>query len=126
MVILTGGVRTPSDALVGPLAVASLRSVHVDMVFMGVHGMYARGFTTPNILEADTNRALIDAGRDLHVLADHTKWGVIGLSAIAELDRARSLISDVGLTADARQVLQGALELVIVEPGGDDTVAWRT
>jgi DeoR/GlpR family transcriptional regulator of sugar metabolism len=126
MVILTGGVRTPSDALVGPLAVASLRSVHVDMVFMGVHGMYARGFTTPNILEADTNRALIDAGRDLHVLADHTKWGLIGLSEIAELDRAQTLISDVGLTADARQVLQAALELVIVEPGGDDTLAWRT
>ena len=36
IVILTGGVRTPSDALVGPLAVATLRSLHVDLLFMGV------------------------------------------------------------------------------------------
>ena len=34
-IILTGGVRTPSDALVGPFAVAALRTVHVDLVFVG-------------------------------------------------------------------------------------------
>ena len=44
-IILTGGVRTPSDALVGPFAVAALRTVHVDLVFLGVHGMdEASGF----------------------------------------------------------------------------------
>ena len=37
-VILTGGVRTPSDALAGPFAVAALRTVNVDLVLMGVHG----------------------------------------------------------------------------------------
>ena len=75
-VILTGGVRTPSEALVGPFAVAQLRSVHLDIVFMGVHGMDAKaGFTCPNLMEADTDRALIEAGRRLVVLADHSKWG---------------------------------------------------
>ena len=47
-IILTGGVRTPSDALVGPFAVAALRTIHLDQVFIGVHGMDPRsGFTTP-------------------------------------------------------------------------------
>ena len=115
-VILTGGMRTPSDALVGPLAVESIRSLHVDEVFMGVHGMYARGFTTPNLLEAETNRALIEAGRRLVVLADHTKWGVIGISSIARLDEADMLITDRGLEHDARLELGAALRLVIVDP----------
>ncbi len=76
-VILTGGVRTPSEALVGPFAIAQLRTVHLDLVFMGVHGMDAKaGFTCPNLMEADTDRALIEAGRRLVVLADHAKWGV--------------------------------------------------
>jgi len=114
-VILSGGVRTPSDALVGPLAVGALRSLHVDMVFMGVHGMYARGFTTPNLLEAETNRALIGAGRRLVVLADHTKWGIIGISAIATLGEADTLITDDGLDQDARDTLQASLKLVVVE-----------
>jgi DeoR/GlpR family transcriptional regulator of sugar metabolism len=115
-VILTGGVRTPSDALVGPLAVESIRSLHVDMVFMGVHGMYPRGFTTPNILEAETNRALLASGRRLVVLADHTKWGVIGISSIARLDEADTLITDRNIDPEAREQLAAALRLVLVDP----------
>ncbi len=119
MVILSGGIRTPSDALVGPLAATAMRSVHVDLVFMGVHGMDARGFTTPNILEADTNRALIEAGRRLLVLADHSKWGVIGISAIAGLGEAERLISDTGLAPEACDTLRSVLDLVLVEPSVD-------
>ena len=46
------------------------------------------GFTTPNLLEAETDRALVEAGRRLVVVADHTKWGVIGVSTIASLSQA--------------------------------------
>ncbi len=38
-VVLIGGVRTPSDALVGPIAVSAIRSLHLDTLFMGVHGV---------------------------------------------------------------------------------------
>ena len=56
-VVLTGGVRTLSGALVGPVAVRSLPDLNLDLVFLGVHGMAAgAGFTTPNLMEADTNR----------------------------------------------------------------------
>ena len=117
-IVLTGGVRTPSDALVGPFAVATLRTVHVDLVFMGVHGMDPRtGFTTPNLLEAETDRALVDTARRLVVLADHTKWGVIGISSFARLDQAEVLISDTGLSAEAREALGAEVrQLVVVEP----------
>ena len=118
-IILTGGVRTPSDALAGPFAVAALRTVHVDLVFMGVHGMDPRsGFTCPNLLEADTDRALIEAGRRLVVVADHSKWGVIGISSIARLDQADVLITDSGLNADAQATLANTVrELVVVDAG---------
>jgi DeoR/GlpR family transcriptional regulator of sugar metabolism len=117
-VILTGGVRTPSEALVGPFAVAALRTVHVDLVFVGVHGMDPHsGFTCPNLLEAETDRALIEAGRRLVVVADHTKWGVIGISSIAQLDQADVLITDSGLSLEAREQLETATRrLVIAEP----------
>lgn len=121
-IILTGGVRTPSDALAGPFAVAALRTVHVDLVFMGVHGMEGRsGFTCPNLLEADTDRALIEAGRRLVVVADHSKWGVIGISSIARLDQADVLITDSGLDPEARGELAGTVrELVVVDVDVDE------
>ena len=114
-IILTGGVRTPSDALVGPFAVSALRTVHVDLVFVGVHGMDPHsGFTCPNLLEADTDRALIEAGRSLVVVADHSKWGVIGISSIARLDQADVLITDSGLGPDARAILSGAVRSLVI------------
>ena len=114
-VILTGGVRTPSEALVGPFAISQLRSVHLDLVFMGVHGLDARaGYTCPNLMEADTDRALIDAGRRLVVVADHSKWGVVGIASIASLDEADVLITDEGIDPEALAVVRDAVADVIV------------
>jgi DeoR/GlpR family transcriptional regulator of sugar metabolism len=114
-IILTGGVRTPSDALVGPFAVAALRTIHLDQVFMGVHGMEPRsGFTTPNVLEADTDRALIAAGRRLIVLADASKWGVIGISSIARFDEADTLVTDSSLDEEAHAFATEQVREVVV------------
>jgi DeoR/GlpR family transcriptional regulator of sugar metabolism len=117
-IILSGGVRTPSDALVGPFAVNALRAVNVDLVFLGVHGMDQRaGFTTPNMLEAETNQALIETGRRLVVTADHTKWGITGVSTIARLDRADTVISDRALEQEAQLILREVVgELILAGP----------
>ena len=116
-VVLTGGVRTPSDALVGPVAVSSLAQLHLDIVFLGVHGMTEdAGFTTPNLLEADTDQALVKAGRRLVVVADHTKWGTIGIRTIAQLHEADMVITDDGLGDEARTVLESHVREVQVVP----------
>ena len=120
-IILSGGVRTPSDALVGPFAVSALRAVNVDLVFLGVHGMHERaGFTTPNMLEAETNQALIETGGRLVVTADHTKWGVTGVSTIASLDRADVIITDDALTPAAREVLEERAGSLVLTGAGDN------
>jgi len=115
-VVLTGGTRTPSDALVGPVAVAAIGTLHLDMLFLGVHGMSERaGYTTPNLMEADVNRALVEAAERLVVLADHTKWGTVGISSIVPLDRADVVITDDQLDETARAVLAEQVnELMVV------------
>ncbi len=117
VVILTGGVRTPSAALVGPVADQALRSLHVDQLFLGVHGMHTiAGFTTPNLAEAETNRALIAGANQVVICADSTKWGAVGLASFAPLSAAHVLITDSGLERDARAVLSDAVgSLHIVE-----------
>ena len=120
-IILSGGVRTPSDALVGPFAVSALRAVNVDLVFLGVHGMHERaGFTTPNMLEAETNQALIETGGRLVVTADHTKWGITGVSTIARLDRADIVITDHGLSQEARAILAEQAGQLLLTGSDDD------
>jgi DeoR/GlpR family transcriptional regulator of sugar metabolism len=116
-VILTGGVRTPSDALVGPVAVAALSSLHVDWLFLGVHGMDERaGMTTPNLVEAETNRALVATARQVVVVADSTKWGVVGLSSMARLDQVDVLVTDAGLDPEARRTLAARVGRLVIAP----------
>jgi DeoR/GlpR family transcriptional regulator of sugar metabolism len=119
-VVLTGGTRTPSDALVGPVAQEAAARINLDMLFLGVHGMSPRaGFTTPNLSEADTNRALVAAARRLVVLADHTKWDLVGFATIAALSDAHILISDAELPHRARDELAAEVgDLIIADQGG--------
>ncbi|TCP53015.1 DeoR family transcriptional regulator [Tamaricihabitans halophyticus] len=119
-VVLTGGVRTPSDALVGPVAVHGLRRLHLDLVFLGVHGIAAGpGFTTPNLMESETDRAFVDAASRLVVLADSSKWGTIGISTIAELAEANVVVSDDELAEDARQALTEQVGELVLAPVGE-------
>lgn len=117
-VVLTGGVRTPSDALAGPVADATLRSLHVDTLILGVHGIDpVAGLTTPNLIESATNRALIGTARRVIVVADHSKWGIIGLSTIATLDQVDVLVTDAELDSKARRVVSEQVgELIIASP----------
>ncbi|UZN02074.1 DeoR/GlpR family DNA-binding transcription regulator [Cellulomonas sp. S1-8] len=116
-VVLTGGVRTPSDALVGPVADATLLDLRVDRTFLGVHGLDADGPTTPNLAEAATDRALVRCAAATTVLADHTKWGTVGLARICGFDEIDTLVVDTGLGAEARAYLADAVDrLVLATP----------
>ena len=119
-VVLTGGVRTPSDALAGPVADATLGTLHVDTLILGVHGIDpVAGLTTPNLIEAATNRALIASARRIIVVADHSKWGVMGLSTFATLDQVDVLVTNAGLDADARRIISEQVgRLIVAQPAG--------
>ncbi len=117
-VLLTGGVRTPSDALVGSVTTSALTSLHVDWLFLGVHGIDERaGLTTPNLVEAETNRALVSCARRIAVVADSSKWGVVGLCSIARLDDIDVLITDSGLDPEAQRALKSHIGRLVLAPG---------
>jgi DeoR/GlpR family transcriptional regulator of sugar metabolism len=102
-VVLTGGVRTLSDTLVGPVADAAIRSLHFDVLFIGTHGISVEaGLSTPNLAEAETNRHFVRSARRVVLIADHTKWGTVGLSSFASLEEIDTLVTDSGLSPEAR------------------------
>ncbi|MEU6762237.1 DeoR/GlpR family DNA-binding transcription regulator [Streptomyces sp. NPDC046853] len=122
-VVLTGGVRTPSDSLVGPVADQAIGALHFDVLFLGVHGISAEaGLSTPNLAEAETNRRLVQSARRVIVVADHTKWGTVGLSSFATLEQVDTLVTDAGLPTEARAEISEHLRRLVVtdepaEPG---------
>ncbi|GAA4930093.1 DeoR/GlpR family DNA-binding transcription regulator [Streptomyces coeruleoprunus] len=119
-VVLTGGVRTPSDALVGPVADQAIGSLHFDVLFLGVHGVSVEaGLSTPNLAEAETNRRLIRSARRVVVVADHTKWGKVALSSFARLEEVDTLVTDAGVSEDVRAEMAEYVPGLVVA-GGDE------
>ncbi|CAL9281387.1 MULTISPECIES: DeoR/GlpR family DNA-binding transcription regulator [unclassified Streptomyces] len=114
-VVLTGGVRTPSDALVGPVADQAIGSLHFDVLFLGVHGVSVEaGLSTPNLAEAETNRRLIRSARRVVVVADHTKWGKVALSSFARLEDVDTLVTDAGASDEVRAAMAEHLPGLVV------------
>lgn len=114
-VVITGGVRTPSETLVGPVADRAIQSLHFDLLFLGVHGISVEaGLSTPNLAEAETNRQFVRSARRVVVIADHTKWGTVGLSSFASLEDVDTLVTDAGIPEVLRAEIAEHLSDLIV------------
>jgi DeoR family transcriptional regulator of aga operon len=99
-VILTGGsLRKNSFSLVGPIAEETLHRLNADILFLGVDGFDLHyGLSTPNLLEAKVNRAMMDVARVTVAVCDSSKFGRRSLSSIAPISEIQHLISDRGIS----------------------------
>lgn len=123
-VIVTGGERTPSEALVGPVARLALGSLNTDICFMGVHGLDSdRGLSSPNWLEAETNAAFIDGTSRLVILADSTKFQVRSLAAIAPLAAVDTIITDDAVSPVTAEQFAPLVQHFITAPSAADAAA---
>jgi DeoR/GlpR family transcriptional regulator of sugar metabolism len=118
VVVSGGSFRTPSDALVGPFAVQTLRQLNADLLFLGVDSLDPSvGLTTPNISEAETNRVLVAGARQVAVVADSSKLGQTSLATFATFDDVDVLVTDTGADTQALRAYQVAgLVVLVVEP----------
>ncbi len=97
---LGGLIRRPTLSAVGPHAIGQLRSVNVDVAFLGTNGIsFTRGLTTPDLAEATVKAAMIGAAGRRILLADHSKIGQVRLCRHADLNDIDLLITDAGVSA---------------------------
>jgi DeoR family transcriptional regulator of aga operon len=116
-VILIGGtLRKNSMSLVGPLAEDVLREMHADILFIGVDGFDTKiGLTTPNVLEARVNRAMVNAAERVVAVCDSSKFNRRSLSLIVEASAIHHVITDSNLSQEqARAIQETGIQLTIV------------
>jgi DeoR family transcriptional regulator, aga operon transcriptional repressor len=99
--VVTGGIaRSQSYELIGPLADATLASVNLDLLFLGVDGAAAGGMTTHDEIEAQTDRRMVERARRVIVVCDSSKIGRAALSVICGAGDVDVLITDTDAPAD--------------------------
>jgi DeoR family transcriptional regulator of aga operon len=106
---LTGGyVHWPwSFSLIGPAAIASLSDMFIDKLFLSVSGIDAvRGTTTNESDEALTFRAMVKQAKQVIVVADSSKLGVVTPSLICPLEDVDVLITDLSASDSVAAAFQ--------------------
>lgn len=95
-VVMTGGtLRGSIYALVGSGAEQALAGLRVRRAFLSGNGLTAeRGLSTPNMLTASVDRALVRAAQEVIVLADYTKIGVDTMFQTVPAEQMHHLVTD--------------------------------
>jgi DeoR family transcriptional regulator, aga operon transcriptional repressor len=116
-VILTGGtLRKNSFSLVGPIAEETLLRLNADILFLGVDGFDVQyGLSTPNLLEAKVNRAMVEVAKRTVAVCDSTKFGRRSLSLIVPTKSLHEVITDRDISkADLRALRKMGMGVTLV------------
>jgi DeoR/GlpR family transcriptional regulator of sugar metabolism len=117
--VLTGGVPGIVGALLGPIAVNTVRSLNVDWLFMGANGLDSRtGVTAFDLGEAELHREWIHHAGNVAVLVDHSKWGVRALSTVLPLSDVGVLVTDDRIPVEAERAVRQRVRELVLAPSG--------
>ncbi|OHE60582.1 MAG: hypothetical protein A2413_18630 [Treponema sp. RIFOXYC1_FULL_61_9] len=108
-VVVTGGAyQEESESLVGPVAVAAIRSLGFSKAFVGVSGWTAEtGFTLNDFARAEITRTVLERGAENYVLTDSSKFGRAHSSTVcSDPSILRAVVTDAGIPAAARAALE--------------------
>lgn len=109
-VMMTGGtLRGSTFALIGASAEQSLTNLHAAKVFLSGNGLSAeRGLSTPNSTVASMDHAMAAAGKQVIVLADHTKVGVDAMVQTVPPEKIDTVVTDSGTGEDQLRAFRAA------------------
>lgn len=116
-VLLLGGTwRKSINSLIGPVTNAMLKTLCFDKVFLAANGVDCQfGVTTQNIGEAETKRAMLQAGKQTILVVDHTKFEKKAFAKICTLTDVSALITDKNISNETLTCLQEYTQVFIAQ-----------
>ena len=92
----TGGyINRQSYSLQGGAAKNMVQEYHLEMVFMSCKGISGDGgIFDSHEVEIEMKKSLLEQGNKIYLLADHTKFGCVGFSKLAEIKEIDAVITD--------------------------------
>jgi DeoR/GlpR family transcriptional regulator of sugar metabolism len=114
VLVLGGELRRASMSLLGGQVAEALAQLQVDQVLMGAFGVDpVTGISGANLLETQTDRAVLGAAEDVVVLADSSKFFQRGPVRIAATSEIATLVTDSDAPAGTvRAFTEAGVEVV--------------
>ena len=95
-VVALGGILRDSElSFIGHITEMALGEVNADRVIIGIRAIsLENGLTNDYLPETMTDRAILRAGREVIIVADHTKCGLVSTAFVAPLTSVHKLVTD--------------------------------
>ena len=95
VVSLGGMLRESELSFIGHITEQALVEVRADKVFMGTRGVsLEHGLTNDYLQETLTDRAILKSGREVIIVADHTKVNRVATVQLAPLSQMYTFVTD--------------------------------
>lgn len=115
LIALGGMLRHSEMSFIGHLVEQALNELRADKVIIGIHAMdLQQGLTNDYLPETMTDRAILRVGKQVMVVADHTKIGSVSTAFVAPITAMHILVTSQGAPASFVSALQSRNIQVIV------------
>lgn len=95
VVSLGGQLRESELSFIGHITEQSLAELRVDKVVMGTRGVsLEHGLTNDYLQETQTDRAILKIGREVIIVADHSKVNRVSTALLAPLKAIHTFVTD--------------------------------
>jgi DeoR/GlpR family transcriptional regulator of sugar metabolism len=95
VISLGGQLRDSELSFIGHITEQALAEIRVDKVVMGTRGIsLEHGLTNDYLQETLTDRAILKIGREVIIVADHTKVNRVSTVLLAPLDAVHTFVTN--------------------------------
>lgn len=114
VIVLGGALRKNIHSLVGPITDVTLKKLYFDKVFLAANAVDIEfGATTQNMIEAQTKATMVTVGREIYLVADHSKFGKRCFAKICGLEEITGLITDNNTEEGILTSLRGITKVLL-------------
>lgn len=95
--LAVGGLLRKSElSFIGHIAEQAISELRADKVFIGTHAIdLENGLTSDYLPEVMVDRAILRIGREVILVADHTKFGLVAPAFVAPISSIHVVVTDV-------------------------------
>jgi DeoR family transcriptional regulator of aga operon len=103
-----GGMLRKSElSFIGHIAEHAIAELRADKVFIGVHSLsLEHGLTSDYLPEILTDRAILRIGREVILVADHTKFNRVSTALVAPLTSVHCIVTDSAAPPDIVEAIR--------------------
>ena len=115
--VLGGTLVRSMQAFVGPGAIAAIAGLRINTFFLSATSIDERGVLAGNEYDAATKRAFVEAADTVVLVSDSSKFALNSRFRTCPLSRVSMLVTDSGISAKQRAMMERAGVKVVIAAG---------